>query len=79
MNMLYSLLGWVALGFVVAWIVRRLVEPRGPKPNAQGRTYRIADNGKAITCLRCGLTSWHPEDVRQLFCGNCHIFHVRSK
>jgi hypothetical protein len=59
----------------LAWMVRRLTEPPGRKPEA--RTYRISADGKSITCLRCGLTSWHPEDVRQVFCGNCHIFHVR--
>jgi hypothetical protein len=75
MNLLYALLGWVAFGFFVAWMVRRLTEPPGRKPEA--RTYRISADGKSITCLRCGLTSWHPEDVRQVFCGNCHIFHVR--
>ena len=41
-------------------------------------TYRISDDGKSITCLRCGFTSWHPEDVRQLYCGYCHKFHERA-
>lgn len=27
---------------------------------------------QSITCPRCGLTSWHPVDVREGFCGNCH-------
>lgn len=30
-----------------------------------------------IQCLFCGLTSWHPEDVRELYCGHCHVFHER--
>jgi len=38
-------------------------------------SYTIADDGKSITCLRCGLTSYHPEDVRQHYCGHCHVFH----
>lgn len=26
----------------------------------------------SFTCPRCGMTSHHPEDVRQGYCGNCH-------
>jgi hypothetical protein len=37
--------------------------------------YTLAPDGRSITCLCCGLTSFHPEDVRQLYCGNCHEFH----
>jgi len=29
----------------------------------------------AITCARCGLTSWNPNDVRHRFCGKCSVFH----
>ena len=29
----------------------------------------------AIRCKGCGLVSYHPEDVRQRFCGFCHTFH----
>lgn len=28
----------------------------------------------SITCPECGMTSYHPEDVRQGYCGNCHEF-----
>lgn len=26
----------------------------------------------SITCPKCGMTSYHPEDVKQGYCGNCH-------
>lgn len=26
----------------------------------------------SITCPRCGRTSFHPEDVKQKYCGYCH-------
>jgi ribosomal protein L37E len=29
----------------------------------------------SITCPQCGRTSYHPEDVRQKYCGACHQFH----
>jgi hypothetical protein len=29
----------------------------------------------SITCPQCGRTSYHPEDVRQRYCGSCHQFH----
>lgn len=28
----------------------------------------------SITCPDCGMTSHHPEDVAQGYCGNCHKF-----
>lgn len=31
-----------------------------------------------ITCRRCGMTSWHPKDVENLYCANCHQFHNRD-
>lgn len=37
--------------------------------------YRIAEDGRSITCLSCGLTSHNAEDVSQRFCGRCHVFH----
>lgn len=45
----------------------------GQQPQAP--TFQIGDEGRSITCLICGMKSWHPEDVRQLYCGNCHRFH----
>jgi hypothetical protein len=78
MNVIYSLLGWIALGFFVALIVRLFLDRSGkPSEDPPGPTYRVSADRRSITCLRCGLTSWHPEDVRQVYCGNCHRFHVR--
>jgi hypothetical protein len=28
----------------------------------------------SITCPVCGMTSHHPEDIKQGYCGNCHAF-----
>lgn len=49
-----------------------LAESRGLSLKAV-RTYRI--DGETITCGRCGRTSHHPEDVKNRYCGNCHVFH----
>lgn len=38
-------------------------------------TYRIEQRGAAITCLRCGSTSLHPDDVDNRYCAKCGIFH----
>jgi hypothetical protein len=38
-------------------------------------TYVIGGYGRNITCLDCGLTSWHPEDVRERYCPVCREFH----
>ena len=41
--------------------------------------YRInpaqGKNPESITCLRCNMTSYYPEDVYNKYCGSCHIFH----
>lgn len=25
-------------------------------------------------CVHCGMTSWHPRDAEQHYCGNCHHY-----
>jgi len=35
----------------------------------------VLNEGQAIKCLTCEHTSWHPEDVKQRFCGYCKVFH----
>lgn len=29
-----------------------------------------------IKCLNCQKTSWYTEDVKNLYCANCHFFHA---
>lgn len=31
---------------------------------------------ESFTCPECGAVSYHPEDVRQGYCGRCHAFTV---
>ena len=40
-------------------------------------TYQLVmhHGSQGIQCLLCGLTSWHPMDVQEHYCGRCHIFH----
>lgn len=38
-------------------------------------SYTISDDGKAITCGACGVTSHNPHDVAERYCGHCHVFH----
>ncbi len=44
-------------------------------------TYEVSiqDGHKAIKCLICNMTSWHPKDVENLYCGKCHQFHAKVK
>lgn len=48
-------------------------------PLGNGLAYRL-DEGEGgtttITCQRCGMTSHHPDDVANLYCGNCKQFHA---
>ena len=38
------------------------------------KKYSISEDGCAITCKECGMTSYHPKDVEHKYCGNCHKF-----
>jgi ribosomal protein L37E len=29
----------------------------------------------SITCPRCGMISYHPQDIEQRYCVKCHLFH----
>lgn len=37
-------------------------------------TESIGPDGPSITCPKCGKTSYHPKDVEEKYCGNCHEF-----
>lgn len=41
-------------------------------------SYVIADDGKSITCVRCGSTSYNLNDVKERYCGHCKRFHVEG-
>lgn len=43
--------------------------------NYTGSSYLILYDGLAILCLVCGLISYNPNDVKEKYCGHCHIFH----
>ena len=38
-------------------------------------TYKITNHGESIFCKVCGRESWHPQEVKQKYCGNCNQFH----
>jgi len=37
--------------------------------------YLIVENGRAIRCLTCNMTSWSTGDVEHRFCAKCGVFH----
>jgi len=39
-------------------------------------TYTIQKDRAAITCHFCHKTSYNKNDVEQLYCGHCKIFHA---
>lgn len=47
-------------------------------PPSKTTSYSIDEASGSITCLRCGMTSYSPSDVREKYCGNCHRFHERG-
>jgi ribosomal protein S27AE len=40
-------------------------------------SYKIGENNSYILCYRCGKMSFNPDDVKNVYCGNCHIFHEK--
>ena len=42
-------------------------------------TYCVGEDAgrEWILCFECGLKSYHPVDVKRLYCGHCHRFHER--
>jgi hypothetical protein len=46
-----------------------------PRPLAGRFSLVRRGDGVGIRCHTCGLTSYHPEDVRSRYCGHCHVFH----
>lgn len=47
----------------------------------QGRGYELGAGctetgcGEWIKCLACNRVSFHPQDVKERYCGRCHKFH----
>lgn len=39
--------------------------------------YVVAEDGRSITCTRCGMTSYNANDVAQRYCAHCKRFHTR--
>ena len=36
--------------------------------------YELTQDGTAIRCLLCGMTSLNPSDVSHRYCARCHVF-----
>jgi hypothetical protein len=36
----------------------------------------LCDGLLSITCHTCGMTSYHPQDVANRYCGHCKVFHA---
>jgi len=36
--------------------------------------YEIIDNGAGMRCQKCGNTTYHPEDIKNKYCGYCREF-----
>lgn len=47
---------------------------------AGSATYELvrAARETGIKCRKCGLTSWHPEDVSHRYCAACAAFHTEQ-
>lgn len=39
-------------------------------------TFEILEDGHAIRCRVCGMTSHNSEDVAYRYCGNCKQYHA---
>lgn len=39
----------------------------------------IAAIEPSITCRKCGMTSYHPDDIRYKWCGKCHTWNTSEE
>ena len=62
-----------ALALVVKYGLAKYLPDAGE--GARASTFSISADGKSITCQICGLTSHNLNDVREKYCGKCHVFH----
>ena len=46
---------------------------------AAGVKYWISPWGDSITCTKCRKTSHNPNDVKERYCGFCHVFHADER
>lgn len=57
----------------------RLSKKRPSIPKQTDKTYEITivtgSHTNAIKCLKCGKTSYNPNDVKYKYCGYCNEFH----
>lgn len=52
--------------------------------SVHGPNIRVGAGGEvayaaSITCPKCDMTSHHPEDVKNMYCGNCNQFHAEME
>lgn len=50
--------------------------PLKPQHQPTYELLNIPGGGTSIKCLRCGLTSYHADDVRERYCGHCRLYHA---
>jgi hypothetical protein len=41
---------------------------------AKRREARRRVRAEHFTCPECGMTSYHPNDIRERYCGNCNVW-----
>jgi hypothetical protein len=58
---------WELNGARVATILTHMEVP----PVFLQRHWQQAEPDPSITCPKCGMTSYHPEDIRYGYCGAC--------
>ena len=64
--------------------IERLLEARDiekARADRMDKGYSIKSDGvtTTITCHKCGRTSGNTGDVRERYCGFCHVFHEEEK
>ena len=68
----------VSVGWFFGETEEEPVRPKGLEPPTfwfgvwRRLVWSVTRFATRITCPRCGRTSYHPDDVREGYCGNCH-------
>ena len=62
--------------------LRRANRRREALAGAGCATYVLRSNSlpqDSILCLCCSMTSYHPTDIRERYCGFCHAYHSEER
>ena len=69
----------VEIGLIVFMVIKKIKKSEGKDKNpeyfiGQDKGY-YGEHNVYIQCVKCGMKSYHPEDIKHRWCEKCQKFH----